>query len=102
MSSTPPLSSPPHPSTDAVDTVAGDGVTLTVDQARGARRTGAIWILVVSLVLAIVVLGAYWLSQAPRMQAVNHPSGRDLNAQDVRKMYPTQAQPPAAPSTAPN
>jgi len=69
-------------------------VKLNVMEARGAQRTGAIWILVISLTLAIVVLGAYWLSQSHKMQTVNHPSGRDLNTQDVRKLYaPPSAQP---------
>jgi len=54
---------------------------------------------VISLALAVVVLGAYWLTRAPKLQAVNHPSGRDLNTQDVHKLYPpgaATAQPPSA------
>jgi hypothetical protein len=91
----PPISSTLRPPVDPVARAAGDGVTLNVAEARGAQRTGAIWILVISLSLAIVVLGAYWLIQSPRMQAVNHPSGRDLNTQDVRKLYPpATASPP--------
>jgi hypothetical protein len=88
MSSTPPRSSAVRPDEPQAN-AAGEGVTLNVVQARGAQRTGAVWILAISLSLAIVALGAYWLIQSPRMQAVNHPSGRDLNAQDVRKLYTT-------------
>jgi len=91
MSHTPPAKSQTRTSADP-SAQPGDGVTLNVVQARGAQRNGAIWILVVSLTLAVVALGAFWLTQAPRMQAVNHPSGRDLNTQDVRKLYA----PPAA------
>jgi hypothetical protein len=93
----PPISSTLRPPVDPVASAAGDGVTLNVVEARGAQRTGAIWILVISLSLAIVGLGAYWLIQSPRMQAVNHPSGRDLNTQDVRKLYPPAAA--SAPTT---
>jgi hypothetical protein len=89
MSPTPSAKSPGSSAEPAVQ--PGDGVTLNVVQARGAQRNGAIWILVVSLTLAVVALGAFWLTQAPRMQAVNHPSGRDLNTQDVRKLYAAPA-----------
>jgi hypothetical protein len=99
MSPTPPAASEPRSSADP-SAQAGDGVTRNVVQARGAQRTGAIWILVVSLTLAVVALGAYWLTQAPRMQAVNHPSGRDLNTQDVRKLYSPPPTPPSAPTPA--
>ncbi len=92
MSPTPPLSSTPEPSIDA----AGEGVTLNVVEARGAQRTGAIRILVISLALAIVALGAFWLIQSPGMGAVNHPSGQDLNTRDIRKLYT----PPTTPQTA--
>jgi hypothetical protein len=95
MSPTPPATSQPQSPADP-SAQAGDGVTLNVVQARGAQRSGAIWILVVSLTLAVVALGAYWLIQSPRMQAVNHPSGRDLNTQDVRKLYASPATPSAA------
>ncbi len=78
---------------------AGDGVHLTVEKARGAQRSGAIWILAVSLTLTIVALAAFWLSQAPKMQAVNHPSGRDLNVQDVRNLYKAPVAPAASPPT---
>jgi hypothetical protein len=96
MSPTPPLSSAPQTSSDPAANAAGDGVTLNVVEARGAQRTGAIWILVISLSVAIVALGAYWLIQAPRMGAVNHPSGQDLNSKDVRKLYTPPTTPPAA------
>jgi len=99
MSPTPPITSARRRSVDSSANDAGDGVTLNVVEARGAQRNGAIWILAVSLTLAIVALGAFWLIQAPRMQAVTHPSGRDLNTQDVRKLYPQSAEPPAASTT---
>jgi len=92
MSQTPPISSAAHASAND----AGDGVALTVMEARGAQRRGAIWILVISLTLAIVALGAFWLIQSPRMGAVNHPSGQDLNTQDVRKLYTRPTSPPTA------
>lgn len=92
MSPTPPISSATR--TSANDT--GDGMTLNVVEARGARRTGAIWILAISLSLAIVALGAYLLIQAPRMAAVNHPSGQDLNTRDVRNLYAAPPTPHAA------
>jgi len=92
MLHTPPISSATPPS--ANDT--GDGVTLNVLEARGGRRTGAIWILAISLSLAIVALGAYLLIQAPRMATVNHPSGQDLNTRDVRKLYGPPPTPPTA------
>jgi len=95
MSPTPPISSAPDPAHNP----AGDAVALNVVQARGAQRTGAIWILVISLSLAIVALGAYWLIQAPRMGAVNHPSGQDLNTRDVRKLYTPPATRPFADPT---
>jgi hypothetical protein len=93
MSSTPPISSRQRSAAEGSADAAGDGVKLDVVEARGAQRTGAIWILVISLTLAVVALGAYWLIQAPRMQAVNHPAGRDLNTQDVRKLYSGSAAP---------
>jgi hypothetical protein len=96
MSPTPPVSSAPDRAADPSAKTAGDGATLNVVEARGAQRTGAIWILTISLSLAIVVLGAYWLSQTARMGAVNHPSGQDLNTRDIRKLY----SPPTAPQTA--
>ncbi len=92
MSPEPPTSSTPRPSPDPA--AAGDGVALNVVEARGAQRTGAIWILAISLALAIVVLGAYFLFQAPRLGAVNHPSGQDLNTRDVQKLYTPPTTPP--------
>jgi len=94
MSPPPPISSAPRPAIDAPANADGERVTLHVVEARGANRTGAIWILVISLSLAIVVLGGYWLSQAHRMGAVNHPSGQDLSTRDVRKLYTPPATPP--------
>ncbi len=87
MSPTPPISSGPRSAGDSSSNAAGDGVELSVVEARGAQRTGAIWILIISLTLAVVVLGGYWLTQASKMQAVNHPAGRDLNTKDVGKLY---------------
>jgi len=95
MPPTPPLSSAPRPSAGPSANAAGEGVTLNVVEARGARRTGAIRILVISLSFAVVALGAFWLIQSPRMGAVNHPSGQDLNTQDVRKLYKQPTAPPA-------
>ncbi len=96
MSPTQPLSSTPLSPADPVANPGGDGVTLDVVDARGAQRRGAIWILAISMALAIVALGAFLLIQAPRMGAVNHPSGQDLNTRDVRKLYTT----PTTPTTA--
>jgi len=99
MSPTPPISSPPRPTADPSANAPGEGVTLNVIDARGAQRTGAVWILAISLALAIVALGAYWLIQSPRMAAVNHPSGQDLNVRDVRKLYTPPATPPVGAPT---
>jgi len=95
MSPTPPPSSASRLSPNPVANPGGDCVTLEVVDARGAQRSGVIWILAISLSLAIVALGAFLLIQAPRMGAVNHPSGQDLNTRDVRKLYT----PPTTPTT---
>jgi hypothetical protein len=94
MSPTPPISSTGRPTAgQSTDSESGDSIKLDVVAARGAQRTGAIWILVISLALAIVVIGVYWLSQAPKMQAVNHPSGQDLSVRDVNSLYRDAAHP---------
>ncbi len=92
MSQTPPGKTPPHGA-------AGDGVGLSVTEARGAVRTGRnIWVLVISLALAAVVLLGYWLMHAPRFHAVNN--ARVVRAQSVSG-YPVQGA-SARPSPAPN
>ena len=96
MSPTPPVSPAPRSPTKSSANAAGDGVHLNMVEARGAQRNGAIWILVISLSLAIVVLGGYWLIRTPKMAAVNHPSGQDLNARDVRTLYGRPTVPTAA------
>jgi hypothetical protein len=86
----------------------GDGPTASVTEARGAVRTGRnIWILVISLALAVVLVLGYWaVAHAPRMQTLNHPQQRDLNTQDV-STFNTPAgsarqAPPGEPSTSGN
>ena len=74
-------STPPDPSA-GTDGAAGPEVTVTA--ARGAERTGRnIWILVISLALAVVLLLGYVLVHAPRMASISHPQQRDMNSQDV-------------------
>lgn len=72
----------------------GDGVELTTTEARGSQRTGhAIWILVISLVLIVVLFGGYLMINAGHIQRLDHPAGRDLNASDAA----TYQTPPPAP-----
>jgi hypothetical protein len=74
-------------------------VGLSVTEARGAVRTGRnIWVLVISLALAIVVLMGYWLLHAGRFHAVNN--ARAVRTQNVTG-YPVQGA-SARPSPAPN
>jgi hypothetical protein len=99
MSNTPPVGSNSNP--------GGDGETVSVVGARGAQRTGrAIWILAISLGLAVILLLGYVALHSRRMQTVNHPAGRDLNTTDVNSYSapepsPRQA-PPGEPSTTGN
>jgi hypothetical protein len=66
MSATPPDNGPTRSNS------AGDGVGLGVTDARGAMRTGRnIWILVISLALAVVVVLGYWVLHAPHLNALN-------------------------------
>ena len=77
------MSVPPPPDPKATN-AAGDGARPGVTEARGAVRTGRnIWILVISLTLAVVVVLGYWLWRSPHMAIINHPQGRDMNTQDV-------------------
>jgi hypothetical protein len=80
----------------------GGGVGLSVTEARGAVRTGRnIWVLVISLALAIVVVLGYWLLHAPRFHAVNNE--RVTRTQNLTG-YPVQgasARPSPAPNAAP-
>jgi hypothetical protein len=81
MSATPP--NDPQ-KTNAGTNRAGDGARLGVTEVRGAERTGRnIWILVISVTLAIVVVLGYWLFHAPHMAKLNHPQARDMNAIDA-------------------
>ena len=83
------------------------GPEVTVTEARGAQRTGRnIWILVISLGLAVVLLLGYTLLHAPRMGAINHPQPRDENAQDISTFHTpggsARPAPPGEPSTTGN
>ena len=80
---------------------------VTVTDARGAQRTGRnIWILVISLGLAVVLLLGYTALHAPRMGALNHPQVRDENAQDISTFNTpggsARSAPPGEPSTTGN
>ena len=76
------MSSPPPDRNADTDGAAGPEVTVT--EARGAERTGRnIWILVISLALAVVLLLGYWLLHAPHMSSISHPQQRDMNSQDM-------------------
>ena len=83
------------------------GPELNPTEARGAERTGRnIWILVVSLALAVILLLGYWLLHASHMAAINHPQVRDMNSQDI-STFNTPAgsarqAPPGTPSTETN
>ncbi len=97
MSDTPPAK--PPGSTQA----PGDGVALGVTDARGAERTGRnIWILVISLALAVVLVLGYWLLHAPGFHAL-HAARTDRTQQNVTG-YPVQgasARPSPGPGEAP-
>jgi hypothetical protein len=78
-----PMSSTP-PSDEQAHRDAGDGVELTVDDARQSSRTGrAVWILIISTVLAIVLLGGYWAFRAPGLQGVDAASGGGAHGRRV-------------------
>ena len=85
----------------------GAGPEVTVTEARGAQRTGRnIWILVISLGLAVVLLLGYTALHAPRMGAINHPQTRDENTQDISTFHTpggsARPAPPGEPSTTGN
>ena len=92
------------PPVDPVGNPGGDGAEVSVVGARGAQRTGrAIWILAISLGLAVVLLLGYVALHSRHMQTIDHPAGRDLNTADVNSFAtpepsPRQA-PPGEPST---
>ena len=92
------------PDRPTVSASAASGGDLSATEARGAVRTGRnVWILAISLALAVVLLLGYWLLHAPHMATVTHPQVRDLNTQDV-STFNTPAgsarqAPPGAPST---
>ena len=80
---------------------------VTVTEARGAQRTGrAIWILAISLGLAVVLLLGYTALHAPRMGAINHPQVRDVNAKDISTFNTpggsARSAPPGEPSSTGN
>jgi hypothetical protein len=89
---------PPTKVSDRGD-AAGDGVGVSVTEARGAVRTGRnIWILVISLALAVVLVLGYWVVRAPHLHTVDN--ARAVGAQNVTG-YPVQGA-SARPSPAPN
>ncbi len=96
-----------RPPLDTASNPGGDGERVSVLGARGAQRTGrAIWILVISLGLAVVLLLGYVALHARHMQTLDHPAGRDLNTTDLNTFKtpepsPRQA-PPGEPSTTGN
>ena len=82
MSAVPPPEDPTQPRQ------AGDGVEMSVTRARGAERTGrAVWILGISLFLAVVLVIGYWLTHAPRLHALN--DARAVGSQNITG-YPVQ------------
>jgi hypothetical protein len=99
MSQIPPSEGPARGDAPGTGAGGGEGVGLTVTEARGAVRTGRnIWVLVISLTLAIVVLLGYWLLHAPRFHAVNNE--RVVRTQNLTG-YPVQGA-SARPSPAPD
>lgn len=70
-------STPPENSRDPASDVS-------VTEARGAIRTGrAIWILVISLVLAVVLVLGVWVLHIPGLSNVTHPQARDFSNRDI-------------------
>jgi hypothetical protein len=71
--SSPPPEAPQEPATE-----------LGVVEARGAIRTGrAIWILVISLGLAVVLVLGVWLLHSRGLSNVTHPQARDFSNRDI-------------------
>ena len=100
MSATPP---------DRTPATSGEpaGPEVSVTDARGAQRTGRnIWILVISLSLAVVFLLGYTLMHAHRFSQINHPQVRDVNPQDISTFHTpggsARPAPPGEPSTTGN
>ena len=93
MSSTPPGESP------NMTNAAGDGVEISVDDARSGQRSGrVIWIMLLSIG-AIVVLFAILLAvNAGHMQRIHQTAGRDLNAHDASTYQTPPPSPRATPS----
>lgn len=88
---------------EAAHRAAGDGEVVSVTEARGARRTGrAIWILVISLVLAVILIGGYWAVVAGRLQSADAANGGGAHGRRVTdaraKLFNTQ---PPSPKQAP-
>lgn len=82
---------------------SGDGEEVSVVGARGAQRTGrAIWILGISLGLAVLLLLGYVLLHAGHMQSISHPAGRDLNAADANTFQTPEPSPRQAPAGEPS
>jgi hypothetical protein len=91
------------PSEDAAQTDrASDGVALDVTSARGAVRTGRnIWILVISLGLAVVLVLGYWLIRAPSFHAVNNARAVRIRSVSGYPVQGASARPSPGPAQAP-
>jgi hypothetical protein len=93
MSATPPTEDPPR---------AGDGGALGVTRARGAERTGRnIWILVISMALAVVLVLGYWLMHAPRFHALGNERAVRTRSVTGFPVQGSSARPSPGPGQAP-
>ncbi|WP_158913071.1 hypothetical protein [Caulobacter sp. S45] len=100
MSTTPPTQDPSRANR------AGEGIASSVTDARGAVRTGRnIWILVISLALAVVVVMGYWLLYAPHFNALNNAraaGARNVSGYPVQNASPRSSPAPGEPSNTGN
>lgn len=92
---------PPDQPTSHAD--AGDGVEVTVNQARGGQRSGRIiWILVISLVFVTVALLGIWLLRAPQLGSAKDGSEKATHSADVNSFQAPQPSPKQAPPDMPS
>ena len=94
MSSTPPTSNQ-----SVAENPAGDGVEISVDDARSGQRTGrVVWILLISLGVLVIVFAVYLIANARHFQSIHNPSQRDLNATDAASFSTPPSQPRQTPT----
>ena len=92
---------PPDQETSHAD--AGDGVEVTVNQARGGQRSGRIiWILVISLIFVTVALLGIWLLRAPQLGSAKDGNEKAASARDISNFQSPQPSPKQAPPDMPS